>query len=168
MNKKGFLRIIEAVIAIVLILGFILYINYKTPENKLGVPDQVRSSMDSILNQLSLNSESYGSFRDCILKSDTSKCGIEGSEPENCECLNVFSNTNLGKCGLGTNFNDLMNTRISGYDYACEVCSESLSCTKINEKIPKSKTVYTDTIFIAPTKDVNNEPRVVRLYFWEK
>ena len=59
MNKKGFLRIIEAVIAIVLILGFILYINYKTPENKLGVPDQVRSSMDAILNQLSLNTIKY-------------------------------------------------------------------------------------------------------------
>src|SRR3989344_5597781 len=162
MNKKGFLRIIEAVIAIVLLLGFILYINYRDVSDRLDVPSQVKDSMDSILNQMSLDGK-YGNLRDCILKSDVSSCGVGGSDPESCECNNVFSK----QCGLGTGFNDLMNTRIGGYDYACEVCSESLSCTRVSEKL-EDKTVYTDTIFIANTKDVSKEPRVVRLYFWEK
>lgn len=155
MNKKGFLRIIEAVIAIVLLLGFILYITYKTPNVEFKTPQPVKDSMSSILNQMASNFD----LRNCVLINDISTCGDDGS---GCECDNI-----MNLCHQGTKFSEIMKSRIVNYDYACEICKESLSCTKISEKLPKDKTVYADTIFIAPTNNVNDEPRVVRLYFWE-
>ena len=155
MNKKGFLRIIEAVIAIVLLLAFILYINYKTPSIDFKTPAIVKDSMSSILNQIALDTD----LRKCALNGEG-----ECSSFVNGQCSGVFCPPT---CNYNTKFTEIMTKRIVNYDYACEVCEESLSCTTISEKL-QDKTVYTDTIFIANTHDVNSEPRVVRLYFWEK
>ncbi|MFH0936057.1 MAG: hypothetical protein V1815_00060, partial [Candidatus Woesearchaeota archaeon] len=65
-NKKGYLKTIEAVIAILIILGFIYVI---TPKNHLPeetTPQNVESSEEFIVTQVLYNS----TYRDCIVKDD--------------------------------------------------------------------------------------------------
>lgn len=60
-GKKGFIRTLEAVIAIVIILGFIVYIS---PSKKLEteVPSNVKEAREFILHEILINQ----TFRDCI------------------------------------------------------------------------------------------------------
>ena len=63
MNNKGFLRILEAVIAIIIIFMFTYYIMPKNTEKSDVEGDKIRLLQKTILNEISYNE----GFRDCIL-----------------------------------------------------------------------------------------------------
>ncbi len=66
MNNKGFLRILEAVIAIIIIFMFTYYIMPKNAEKNDVEGDKIRLLQKTILDEISHNE----GFRDCILDKD--------------------------------------------------------------------------------------------------
>lgn len=144
-NKKGFIRTLEAVIAIVLILGFIFYITPKVVEFEEKVPENVANAKEFILNQILFNKE----YSSCIISAGN----------ENCETAIT--------CDKNEEIKKLFKDNVPyGYEYACEICSsdsQKKPCINLPEKTFE-KSVYTNSIFIyKPTKDYN----IMRIYIWK-
>ncbi len=138
MSNKGLVKTLEAVIAVLLILGLLVFI---LPQEKVPtgeVPAEVKSAQRFILDEISLNQ----AYRDCITNSNYP-----------------------GKCQLGclAQIETLViNNAPFGYTGSCEVCDTALSCAVL--QLPASKSVYTDSIFIS-NKPIT---KVLRVYFYEK
>ena len=62
-GKKGYLRILEALIAVILIFGFFLFLNLKDPDVDLRVPLAVGESQRIILDIIATND----SFVECVV-----------------------------------------------------------------------------------------------------
>jgi hypothetical protein len=62
-NKKGYIKTIEAVIAILIILGFIYVVTPKQNLPKETTPQNIESAEDFIINQVLYNS----TYRDCVI-----------------------------------------------------------------------------------------------------
>ena len=139
-NKKGYLRILEAMIASVLLLAIVLFINSKTPEIRTDIPLQVLESQRQILEKIYLNN----TLRKCII--DFTYVG------------NCFEHTD-NSCKLALNDTVYMDLPL-GYDATCEICNTSLSC--ISSSAPADTSVYTDARFFI---DKDTE-KIVRIYFW--
>ena len=139
-SKKGVVKTLEAVIAIIAILGFIYAIFPEKKEITGEVPAEVKAAEEYVLTEIALNKE----YRKCV----TDEIG---------EYVGACKN------GCLDQINDLVKSRApSGYATMCEVCDTALSCT--SEDLPAGASIYTDSIFIArhPVK------KVVRVYFYEK
>ncbi len=149
-NKKGFIRTLEAVIAIILILGFIFWITPKVVEFEEKVPENVANAKDFILNQI-LSEKEY------------SECVLFASEGE---CESVLSDSSEGSC-KDIIINELIEDNIPhGYSYHCEICSSSGSCTNLPEPDKTlKKSVYTGSIFVYGS---STNYKVFRIYIWEK
>jgi len=67
-----------------------------------------------------------------------------------------------GKCDPGcTKVENLVKKHTPpGYAFACEICPTAGTCSS---NVPLDKSLYTNSIFISA-----NNPKVVRIYFWEK
>ena len=141
MNKKAYIRTLEAVIAIILVLAFIFMVTPKTQKISEEVPIDVREAQKFILQEV-LNNES---LRNCVIILEP---------PQNCK-QDIFSCKNL---------DSFIQEHIpKGYDYNCEVCSSSASCINLN--LPIDRSVYADSILI--TEDID-KIKIVRLYIWRK
>ncbi|HLD15317.1 MAG TPA: hypothetical protein VJB94_01935 [Candidatus Nanoarchaeia archaeon] len=148
-NKKGFIRTLEAVVAIILIFSFIFFILPKRAEVENRIPENVQSSQQFILNEILYNS----TFRDCIFNynlQDQAGTNCQAISETNPSCdINLFIRKELP-------FN---------YDFACEVCNQVATC--IGEDVPFDKSVYANSIFLV--KDpLANSPKVLRVYVWQK
>jgi|SRR3989344_2152381 len=147
MNKIGFIRTIEAVIAVVLLLGFVLYIFSNNPKILTKTPDIVENTNKYILNEFLYNS----SFRTCF--SNTVGEGL-------CNKSSIYK---IGNEKCSESINDfLLKSMPSGYHFSCEVCKTPKSCTNIN--IQSEKSVYPKSIFIY--SDVFKEGRIIRNYIF--
>jgi len=140
MSRKGLVKTLEAVIAVLLILGLLVFI---LPQEKVPtgeVPAEIKSAQRYVLDEISLNQ----AYRDCITKSNANYHG-------KCEpgCLGQIENLVISNAPFG-------------YTGSCEVCDTALSCAVL--QLPADKSVYTDSIFIS------NKPttKVLRVYFYEK
>jgi hypothetical protein len=139
-NKKGVVKTLEAVIAVVALLAFILII---LPEREIPtgeVPAEIETAQQAILDEISLNKN----YRDCIT---------------------IGSAAYQGKCqgGCLSSVESFVAAKTpAGYQAACEVCNSAISCVDFG--FPVDKSVYTDSVFIA------NKPvtKVLRVYFYEK
>lgn len=151
-NKKGFIRTLEAVIAIVLILGFIFYITPKVVEFEEKVPEDVVNTKEFILNQILFNKE----YSNCIMGAEI---GASSNEHGNCESA-------LEKCGKKEDIMNLFSKYIPyGYNWWCEICDETKkTCTSLGEDALK-KSIYTNTIFIYKSGNTYN---IMRIYIWKK
>ena len=139
MDKKGFVRTLEAVIAILLLQTLLFYL---LPEEKLPageVPQEVKAAQQYILEEISLNQ----GYRSCIVQATPGSC------TGNIACMD----------GL-----DAFIKQHTPFDYAssCEVCTTALSCTLT--KFPLDRSIYTDSVFISK----QSVTRVLRVYFYEK
>ena len=138
MEKRGFIRTLEAVIAIILIITVILFLKIRSIPPKEQIPENIEQAQEYILSEVSYNS----TFRDCLLKGSTGTCRSEiGCRKQITDFIEKYKPIN--------------------YDYACEVCETTLSC--LNNNIPHDKSVYADSTFLGSEKS-----RVFRIYFWEK
>ena len=92
-GKKGFIRTMEAVLAIFLLLGLILYIFSTIPKNSASTPKIIEDTNSFIINELTTNN----TFRSCIINTDTEgSCNkslenIKTTFQNNIECKDVFS-----------------------------------------------------------------------------
>ncbi len=84
MNKKGFLKILEAIVAILIVLGFIVAIIPEKPPEQAKLPPDLEQTTNTILKELQENPE----FRACVLElGETDYDRIRG---EGAQCVYRF------------------------------------------------------------------------------
>ncbi len=147
-GKKGFIRTLEAVLAIILLLTLI-YTLTPEPELKFIKPTPVRQAHNAILTEISVNS----TFRDCLIN----EISVEGT-------INNANGIYLGTT-ISHACKDEINAYISIYRptnfvYLAELCSRAQSC--LNSPLPVEKSIYAESIMLA-----SDNPKVFRIYFWE-
>src|SRR3989344_3616520 len=144
-NKKGFIRTIEALIAIVLLLGLIAFIYSGNAKKLLNTPEVVDKASSFIINEFLNKPE----FRTCFLNAQTQAF-----------CKDGLSTQNSPNDCKTTILEFIQKSIPPGYIYECEICSGSKSCTTITA--PKDVSIYPKSGFIY----TSTSPRVIRLYLY--
>lgn len=144
-NKKGFIRTLEAVIAIIVILSIIFYITPRVVEFEEKVPEDVANAKEFIMNQVLFNKE-------------YSKCIVDVTNYGNCESA-------LGNCESATKIMGLFEYVPYGYSWHCEICSDTNPiCTTLPQDVLE-KSIYTNSIFVYKAGQDYN---IMRIYIWKK
>ncbi|MEA3378192.1 MAG: hypothetical protein U9Q69_00990 [Nanoarchaeota archaeon] len=136
MNKRGYLKTLEAVISIVAILLFTFGVTPSEMHNPHETPFTVENSFDYITETL----ENDDTYRDKILNSD-----------------NDFQAANDSITNL------VINNLPPGYGYEFKICDET---TCLAENPPLDASVYSDDVIIAGTPEIEPEIKIVRIWFW--
>ena len=156
-NKRGYLQILEAIIAVLLIFGVIVVLNSRQVRFETEIPLSVSQSQRAILDEIVINEI----ISECVLNHvDDVGEASQGRCLDNQKVINGFTcSTEFGK--LITKYIPVV------YNSECEVCKQALSCLTTEEakQIPLQKSVYTSTVFLSGN---GTNEKVVRLYFWEK
>lgn len=152
LDKNGFIRTLEALIAIFLLLGLILYIFSTVPKKAQGIPDIIEKNNNFIINEFLNNI----TLRSCITQTDNDGSCNRSLEnlkttQENKDCKDVFSDFILKSIPIG-------------YSFSCEICKTSKSCSNIGAAIDKA--VYPKSGFVY--SDLKKEGRLVRIYLYQK
>lgn len=164
MDKKGYLRMLEAIIAVVIIFGAVLVMLPRKQIQQAEMPDEIDSTLRSVLEEAQNNEQ----FRTCLLLNNSVKLKIKENNQEvpknNKECmynllknaLPIFTPWNFGfaicprelaNCAIyNGNEGSLQETTI-GFDH-------------LIEKIPATKSVYTKSIVIS-VPDILAKPFIV-------
>lgn len=158
-GKKGYLRTVEAVMAIIILLGLILYTFNTGQDNlKLKIPESVDSANTFIINEFLNNAE----YRSCFEQVDLSQ-----ESPGLCNIVLINKkNKNADDCVEVIN-KFLENSAPNGYSVDCEICKTPVSCS--NSRAPLDKSVYPRSGIISlatsSEKEIGN---VIRIYTYEK
>lgn len=143
MNKKGYIKTLEAVIAIVAILVFTFGVTPRETPNPNQVPFVVKNAEDFITSTLANNDN----MRQFVLNAD----------PDEKDSLG-FLNANLSIDML------VINNLPTGYSYEFKICKET---TCLAENPPLEASVYSDDVIIAGVdEDDKAKVRIVRFWFW--
>ena len=121
MVKKAYLRTLEVIIAIVLVIGFLILISQKQIKTS-ETPSTIKESRKFIFNEILSNDE----LRNIIISNNGKKC----SELDETNKLIEFIKEN---------------TPIN-YVYECEICITQSSCTQLDLPL---KNIYADSISIS-------------------
>ncbi len=167
MNKKGFLRIMEAIIAIVIILGFVIAILPTKPRETSRLPPDLKQTTNSFLKEMQNNPE----FRESVLN---------GSVVKAREHINFLSspaaahpwNYGLKICKLD------IDGIIVNCNYFPDVEGVILNERENNFRnnvLPNDRDIYTRTITLS-SPDVSGmdpkvyvaNPSVLTVYAWSK
>ena len=167
MNKKGFLKILEAIIALVIIFGAVIFLLPKTRIQSGEVPHELELTSRAILDAVQNNPE----FRKSVLTAGTNEDAFEKINDEILKILPTFS----------------------PWAYAFSICDTTQGCDSsednyINENgnleqvdeysefldhLPSSN-IYAKAVYLSK-KDVTShfteregENKLIRIYFWEK
>lgn len=147
MNKKGFIRTLEAVIAIIILLS-IIYVVTPTRDFKITTPNNIEEAQSAIFSELLVNF----TYRECIL-------GISSYGAIN-DIQEYLGTVITDPCLTDINkFIDLH--RPNNYIYLAEICDQSASC--LDSMLPVEKSIYSESIMLA-----SDNPKVFRIYFWER
>ncbi len=119
MNKKGFVRTLEAVIAVIIVFGIILVVTPSRPSQDSETPAAIKEAQSFILDRISANEI----YRPCIQTAAAGECSV-------CPDIDAFVQQNQPK----------------GYDYRCEICNSASTCSN---PLPLDKSLYTDSRLIA-------------------
>ena len=126
MNNKGFLKTLEAVVAIMLLFTFIYIILPKTVEHPGTTPENVKSIESFVVKEMLYNN----SFRDCVFTANNDYCPNQGS----CDIQGFIAN------------------RLPyGYQYTCEICDRVQTCIPA-ETIPFDRNIYVDSVYFIEDK----------------
>lgn len=155
-GKQGFIRTLEAVIAILLVLGFLLYVLPKVPAlAEPTVPEGIDSARNFILTEFSTNEIVRGCVSSLDINHDTNPSS--GSE-----CEKAFENSPDCK----TSIVELLDKHtVPGFNYHCEICDDEAPCTQVLSDENRDKSIYPGTAFIYFT---GTNVKYVRVYFWRK
>lgn len=139
-NKKGYIRTLEAVIGIVIILLFIFSVTPKSKSTAEEVPFVVKNSLDFMTAEINGNEE----YRTAVYSVDVEACG-EG------ECQEELTITPF-----------ISDNAPPGYTYNYKICDDP-SCIAASDNPEVS--VYTADTFVSPPTD-DQDPRLVRIWLW--
>ena len=174
-NKKGYMRILEAIVALVIVLAYVISILPKVQQSTGETPPEMAAIQKAVLDQVQNNER----FRTCMVYGRI--VYTEGTTPkgkEDVECMNDLIRGTLPP--------------FSPWKYAfalCEVTSgqckyvpgrignDIITADTFGTKVlPKDTSVYSKSLFLS-VPDVttsfyvppgNNQPqqRILRLYMW--
>lgn len=144
-NKKGYIKTLEAVIAIIIIImvGYILIAQPAEPAP--DVPSVVKGVQKIITQSIQFNEQIRNNLTAPALPSP--QAGLPY------DLLKKDVNDTIAK-----------NSPL-GYDYACAICSNPGTC--IANYLPLEKSIYMIDVLIA-SGDKQQNPRIVRVWFWKK
>lgn len=140
-NKKGYIKTLEAVIAIIMII-MVGYVLIPMPEEKSPEVPLAVKGVQKIIDQ-SIQ------FNDQIRANLTVKELTESEKRMMLEDVKRIIDKYAPK----------------GYDYTCAVCSNPGMC--LADYTPLEKSVYMTDVLVASSKAQQN-PKVVRIWFWNK
>jgi len=143
MNKRGFIRTLEAVIAIIIVFVFIYAVSQSNIERDSAKVDSIRSLQEEVLRGISENEE----YRKEVLEL-SSELLNEDLKGKNLEFVNHVRD-NLG------GFSDR---------YALVVC-EPNNCG-IPSSLSDKERVYTSAVIISSSLESSYDPKIVRLWVW--
>lgn len=140
MNKKGFIRTLEAVIAIVLLLTFIFWIMPSNIIDESDTPAIISAAEDLINHELMTDNE----LRNYILEADL-------------DDINSVSYINA----MAAITQVIEDRKPYGYEYQIAICAD------VNCYIDASSgSVYMNDILISSDMEGNQELRIVRMWFY--
>ena len=159
MNKKGFIRIIEAIFAVVIVFAFIIFA-FGDVDKSAAVPYEVEQIQEKIIGEITNNIDD----RKCILgiDNDMKECGktlIEGYIPPN-SLLEYSYEIIQEKPGV-----DLVDANLL------------VNKNEINLDIPDGKDIYAKSIIVSvddvlspgyTTPDEDNKYHRFTMFFWYK
>ena len=157
MNKKAYVKTIEAIIAIVIILIFIYSVMPRDRVQEPTVPGNIELLQKTITNEI----ENNKIYRDEILKENVKEENLLNKiDPP--EQNSLFPDLNL-----------LMTKTLTSsmYGYQGLICEEGCN---IPEDLPDGKTVYSKSILIAeslpsePTLPTGVNTKIFYFYIWYK
>ena len=152
-GRKGFIRTVEAVIAIVILLGLVLAIFGGEEKEIKKTPDIVENALNYISNEFLYNEV----FRNCFLKVRFPDKNNGG------KCNDMVSS--IGACSQSIN-TFLSSSVPAGYSSHCEICKTTRSCSTL-PNLAEDKSVYPKSIFMYAEINDKEEARVVRIYLFE-
>src|SRR3989344_6836875 len=129
MHKKGFIRTLEAVIAVIIIFTFIYFILPKTISEAGDTPVQVKSSQDYIVSD--------------ILYDETRRADLFAASQ------GVCPGSVQGFVGSLTPF---------GFANACEICEQVQLCIG-PDAVPFDRNVYVNSIYLITLDAATNNPK---------
>ena len=163
MDKKGFIRILEAVVALLIVFGALLAIlpsgSDSVSESK--IPYELESSANTILKEI----ENNEAFRVCIITGTSS----ESTAPE---CVSEFVGATLP---YGSVLEYAFSIIPDGED-PIYYNSEGAPIIDLTAVVPLDVNIYSKSIFIGvddvtaftPEWATSKEYKTLRLYFWFK
>lgn len=138
-NKQGYIKTLEAVIAIVIILIFTFAVTPK-PTPSYALPSSVENAQVYILEEIEMD--------------ETVRAAVMDGDIENPE-------------SMYTAINPIVDENMpTGFDYTIGVCEES-ACSSSRDVIPADKSVYTAEAMIGSGGSADT-PRIVRIWMWRK
>lgn len=162
MNKQGFIKTVEAIIAVLIIFIFIYYITPKSSDNK--DTSDIKKLQEEILKGISENEE----FRECITASNNPELlWIQGTNGIDTGFLvPISSNFSPAECITTTTniktFIEQSLTKKFQNNYRLVICTQG-NCGSPPEK----DAVYTSAVIVTSSlKSKDYNPKVVRLYLW--
>ncbi len=142
-NKKGWLRIAEASIAALIVLGVLLLIS---GNKKIEQKTDISETLPIILEEISKNV----TLREAIIKYDTNKASAE-TDPDNIAILNEVNKT--------------LFIRIKkDFSYAVRICRPNDLCPLNN--YPNAEEVYISERIISSTL-LKFDPKKIKLFIWK-
>ena len=158
-NKKAYIRTVEAIIAIVLILTFIVYIWPKESQVESKIPRDIELTLDRTINEFQYNE----GCRICILQINL----ISSLTAQ--EIQDLADDDTIKTCY--NKLNDFIKNNIpQTLLYYLSICSVEGYCapSDIEVNLPKEN-VYTKGAFISTTTiEQNPDSKTVKLYIWRK
>lgn len=143
MNKQGYIKTLEAVIAIVIILIFTFAVTPK-PVPSYKLPSSVENAQEYILEEITMNP----GIRALIMEADP-------DNPEDPDSIAAY-----------TAIGGIVDTNLpTGYAYAVGICEES-ACASSSTPIAEERSVYTAEAMIA-SDGIAGTPRIVRIWMWQ-
>ena len=152
MNKQGFIKTIEAIIAVLIIFIFIYYVTPKSSDIK--DTSDIKKLQEEILKGISENEV----FRECIIKETGTKI-IQYADPK----ITGFETCTSGVSTTMQTFIESSLTKKFQTNYQLVICTQG-SCGSPPEK----DTVYTSAVIVTSSLKTppTYNPKVVRLYLW--
>lgn len=143
-NKKGYIKTLEAVIAIIIIV----IVSYTLIPRSEETPPEVPLILKGVQNIIGQSIQSNETIRNLT----TIEEKLEDLPYPDCRDMLK------GIKGIIDKYAPL------GYDYTCAVCSNPGTCLACT---PIEKNVYMTDIFVASWEKQQN-PKIVRVWFWKK
>ncbi|MEK6875635.1 MAG: hypothetical protein AABX30_03050 [Nanoarchaeota archaeon] len=155
MNKRGWIRVVEAFVAILLIVGVLLFVMNKGYIGKADVSEKVYDIQINILRNIELNTE----LRQLILNAQSDNQDSVG------EFYVLWTSNNFPN-----NVKEYIKTSLIDYDFLeCEakICELDKICAIPISDSTADKDVYAQAVAIAATTQTY-APRQLKLFCWMK
>lgn len=179
-NKKGYLRTLEAVVAVLIIFGFMLFIFPKTERIEGQMPLELERMANAMLEEIENNDQ----FRKCVLADPNDVDAIQdsaGNFMSGPKCVNGFIQVSMPPLSFWTYAFTISDEDGQWYyqetderENPVELGVDGFN----NDVIPDDKSVFTKSVFVS-VDDVSalplesegaalSEYRTFKIYFWEK